>query len=277
LEQIVETIERIKKEWYHIYHEYDKKTISFNKLETLKAYSIPLEYENELSILKQTHSGYSKKSNSKDNKTWISERATLLTTFRKLYLYRYHIPSLISLAQYLGNELKEDLDYRKLIETHNVLSKDWNGQILSNSVKYIDSVIFFEEFSNDQLDLLKEIEESKLIISWLKKYSSDQEFLNLCGICKSYTDDVRVLEALSSLISIRKMLNKILYSQYLFSSLKSLSDEIKCIDVHKYNGISNFVNLKNNFPLLLRVLFIFLNFRFLKRKQEAMESRISTS
>eukprot|EP01080_Neovahlkampfia_damariscottae_P004913 gene4913-8502_t len=251
LEEIIDIIEKIKKEWKQIYEGINDKTISFRRLEELQFYSIPLEYENELSILKRNHSGYSSKI-SKDHHSWISERKSLLLTFQKIYLYRNHFPSLISLVEYLGNQLNEDVDYKKLVDTHNTLSKDWRGQKLSHSVKYIDSVIFFEDFSNEQLELLKEIHQSQLIITWLKGVQ-DEEFEALCGLCKSYTDDARVLEALSSLISIREMLKKILYSQYLLQSLKLLINEIKSLDIKKYNGISIFINLKSNFPLLLRV------------------------
>lgn len=233
-----------KRQWRLLYDSLDKKSITFTMLEIIFKRIAVNNHEHEIKLLKRTFEGEWKIPS--DETEWVSERVDLLKTFTKLCFFRKHIPSMLNLISLLQPMFVQtgDKDYESLKSTYQMMNAQWSNQTLDSLTQFKASVIFFDDLTTSHLQFLGELSKSEEILIWLKKHKSQKEFNNLLGVCKSYTDNVRVIEALSSLVTIRTILIPFLYSPYLFSTLERFKCEIVKIDLKNTHAVIVLRNLK---------------------------------
>lgn len=89
----------IKKKWNVLFKLFDDKTITFKQIDEVFDKLPSAKYQNELIKLNITHRGIVIEN--ENTEEWTRERMELLSIYKKLVLYRDHIPSLIRLAEYV--------------------------------------------------------------------------------------------------------------------------------------------------------------------------------
>lgn len=229
-------------------------------------------YEEELLRVRMTFSGKaSDRKPSREDLEWVSKRHNIIRSYESINLYRSYLPSLIALVEhfepYFSVDLKKDLDYIQLKKEATILNSQslWEEQTLSmfeNQRTSLDSLSFakfFKNFSDNQMSFMKLLSDNSgfSIIDWLANYKSNLEFDNLLEVCKSYTDSVKVLQSLKSLVVIRDVVSELLYgsveaTSVTFTGFTQFHSVLTKLPIGS-DELVQLTNLKKNFTLLLEM------------------------
>ncbi|KAL9654515.1 hypothetical protein ABK040_006580, partial [Willaertia magna] len=277
----LQLIPNMKKKWLTFYNGLDNLSIrlvefqsilkrcSYCKHENLFSLNAS-QYEEELLKLRMTFNGqvnYNKKL-SKIDEEWIKKRLNILKLTDKLNIYKNYLPSFLILIEELSKtfiniKLKKDLDYIKIKKEENILKQQhlFENQTLNmleeNKLNLDFNLLenWFKEFTSNQILFIKILSESTglQIIDWLLKNKSDREFENLVEMCKSFTDSVKVLEALKSLCILRKVIGTDFLYKKNYLNLKELKYALAILKIENETIVNELRNLKKQFSLLLRM------------------------
>jgi hypothetical protein len=225
-------ISLVKIKWFDLYMEI--KNMSINTIKFENFINIKT-FKNDLELLNSTYNGeYKYEENSFAN----------IEKFKNFVIYKNNI-----------NNFEEIFKLKNQEDNFQKFEKNDFKVTLKEIIDDKEEFDLFVNFNDYLLSLMSQINQNKNIINWILKFDNDDEFNNLISICKTYSDDIIIIDTLNSVTSFRNYFYKILYSKFSTSNIETFKKELLKLNIiTNEETIKTFETIKRNFYLLLNLI-----------------------